>query len=223
LLLEEQLRKVQTLVQQNKVEEAAALLIQYIDSEPENPIHYINFANLLFELNELERAERFYVKAISLNEEVATAYFGLGNIHYERGNFQKAIELFQKAIAVGLEHSDVFYMIGMAYVKSENTLYALSFLQRAAELDSTVNHLFQYGLALAQTNYLKEAKKVFLKVIDQAPEHADSLYNLAIIAIHEEEKLTALQLLNKTLHIEPEHLLARQALELIEVGCKKGK
>ena len=42
------------------------LLMKYIEEQPNNPIGYINFGNLLMHMNDFERAERFLKKRLSL-------------------------------------------------------------------------------------------------------------------------------------------------------------
>ena len=56
-------------------EEAAQFFTEAIENDPENPVGYINFGNLLATLNDVERAERFFQKAITVDEKSATAYY----------------------------------------------------------------------------------------------------------------------------------------------------
>ena len=97
-------------------------------------------------------------------------------------------------------------------LKEKHLILAIPFLQRATELSEDAEIKFQYGLVLAQTNYLKEAKIVLEEVIKLKNTHADALYNLGIIAVQENDNEVALSYINQALDSEPNHRT-----------CNKGK
>jgi len=198
-------------VSEKDYEKAAQLFIEYIDEEPKDPIGYINFANLLAVTNQLEEAERFFLKAIELDEKGATAYYGLGNLYYDQALYTEAEKMFQHCLSLGLEDADVYFMLGMTYFQRKDVKLSLPFLQRATEIEKQPDMLFQYGLALAQTNFVKEAETIWLKVLEYEANHADTLYNLGIIAVQRNDRNLALTYLNKTLQAQPNHTLAQEA------------
>jgi len=204
-------------LQEGKYDEAARAFFQLIENNPDEPLHYINFANLLLELNQLEQAKHFYEAALEKDSKVATATYGIGQYYYKKSHFDKAANYFQKAISQGLEDSDVFYMLGLCFVQQNQQKLAIPYLQRAVELNESIDYLFQYGLALAQSQYLSEAKRVLEKVINKDKEHADALYNLGIIAIHENNEKVAIKFLNRTISLQEDHLLAKKAIKLLEI------
>lgn len=204
------------LMKEKKYEEAGKLFIELIDERPDDPVRYINFANFLIQTKHYEEAERFLLKAIELDEGAATAYYGLGNLYYEKTLFAEAEKMFQHAIRLGIHESDVYYILGMTHVKQNNLTLALPYLQRATELGSDVQKLFQYGLVLAQTNHLEAAKTILLQVIADENDHADALYNLAVIATHEKEYKIAYDYLTQAVSSDSKHLLAVKAKEYIE-------
>lgn len=206
------------LMQEEDYDAAAKLFVELIDENPSDPIGYINLGNLLLIVKEYDKAENFYFKAIEVDETTATAYYSLGNLYFDQAIYDQAATLFQEAIRRGLEDADVYYLCGMALVKNEHLIQAVPFLQRAAELDEGVDKAFQYGLLLAQLNYLEEAEEVLQIVVEGDAEHADALYNLGIIAGHKEEKETAIELLTKVIALQPEHQLAVDAKASLEVN-----
>lgn len=205
-------KKVVKLLKDNKLEEAVELLLEAIEKEPKEPIHYVNMGTLLFQHQKYEEAERFFLQAIELDKKVATAHFGLANIYYENDKLVEAEQALKTCISLQLEDNDVYYLLGMIYVKREMPLFGLPFLQRATELNEDERNLFQYGLALAQTNHFKEAKDVFKKTLQINENHDDALYNLAIIYIHENQFEKGFDLLNQVISINPNHVLAKNAL-----------
>lgn len=201
------------LLNDNKREEALKLLFDAIESDSNNEVHYINAGNLLFEERMYEEAERFFLKAIELNEKAATAYFSLGNLYYNSEQFERAEQLLRKAIDLGLEEADVYYLLGMTFVKRQLHLFGIPYLQRAQELGSDITISFQYGLALAKVNYLDEAEKIFKQVLKQDENYVDALYNLGILYIHQDQFDEGKLYLQKALQVNPNHLLAKKALE----------
>ncbi len=199
------------LMKENKLEEAAKLFIEIIDENPEDPVGYINFGNVLELMQQHDKAERFYLKAIELDEKSATAFVGLGKLYYGQNMLTESEKMFQHSLKLGIEDSEIFYLLGMIHVKRKDLILAIPFLQRAAELSTDAEIKFQYGLVLAQTNYLKEAKIILDEVITLDNTHADALYNLGIIAVQQNEHDVALSYMNEVLDLEPNHLLAMKA------------
>ncbi len=199
------------LIKDKQYEKAAQILIELIDEQPEDPMGYINFGNLLEITNQIEEAERFFLKAIEVDEKSATAFVSLGNLYYNQKLYEQSEKMLQHAIRLGVNDGETFYLIGMIYVKQKQFMLSIPYLQRAAELTNDVEKLFQYGLALAQANYLKEAKDIFIQVIAKQNSHADALYNLGIIHVHEENWKKALHYLDKTLDAQPDHTMAERA------------
>lgn len=200
-------------VKENDLERAAQLFIEYTEDHPEDPIGYINVGNLLAQMNQYEESERFLLKALELDKRLATAYYGLGNIYLMKEIFETALQMFSKAISLGMEEADVYYLTGLAHLRQESPMLAIPFLQRAMELEDTSENTFQYALTLAKCGYEKEARQVFLGLIDKEPNHADSLYNLAVIALNEGDGETLIHYLNLALDANPTHTMALEVKE----------
>ncbi|SET77948.1 Tetratricopeptide repeat-containing protein [Oceanobacillus limi] len=205
------------LMKENKYEEAAAIFNEVIQEQPNDPLGYINFGNLLLHVKDPERAQRFFDKAIELDEKSATAYYGLGNLYFEQAEYKKAQVNFQQAIELGLEEADVYFMMGMTFQHQEHHKLALPYFLRATELkQDDVEMNFQYGLALAQSNLISDAKKVFEDVLSKDEKHSDAHYNLGVIAIYNEQAESALHHFNQALEIQPDHVLAANGKSQLE-------
>lgn len=205
-------------MREQKYEEAAVLFNEIIEENPEDPVGYINFGNLLLHINDYERAERFFNRALELDAHAATAYYGLGNTYFEQADYKQAKDFFKKAIDHGLdEEADVYYMLGFSLQKEEQNLLAIPFLQRAAELDpDNEEFLFQYGLALAQNNHIDQAESVFHEVLSKNKQHSDAYYNLGVISLFKENAEAALEYFHKAVDIQPGHILAQNGIKQVE-------
>lgn len=203
-------------IKENKLNEAAALYIEYTEEHPEDPIGYVNVGSVLFQSHQLEEAEKFYLEAIQINDQTATAYYGLGNLYYQQKMYDYAEKMFTKCLSLGLDEADVYFLLGMSHQMRNNHILALPFLQTAAEREQQPKYQLQYGLALAHENYYNEARDVFLSIIKTDSTQADALYNLGIIAFHENNKTTAKDYFKKAISAQPSHTLAQQALEQLK-------
>jgi len=205
-------KRVVELLQDQKIEEAIKLLIEAIESEPDNPLHLVNLGSLLCQHKQYDQAEQFFLQALQLDEKMATAHFGLATIYYDLAQYDKAENSLKTCITLHLEDAEVYYLLGMTYVKRQNNLLALPFLQRATEFQEDVIYLFQYGLTLAKLQHYDTAKEIFKRILSIDEQHADTLYNLAIVYIHKGHDEDGFNLLKKALEAEPNHSLAKDAL-----------
>lgn len=211
-------------MKQQKFEEAATLFNEIIEGNPDNPLGYVNFGNLLLHVNDLEKAKLFFEKALEIDDTVATAFYGLGNLYYEQEDFPKAQKNLQRSIELGLEEGDIYYLLGMSLLSQSHDTLALPYLLRATELAPNDDQiLFQYGLALAQQQYLEDAKGAFQHVLKINEAHSDAHYNLGVLALYNEQAKEALDHFNKALQIQPDHLLAANGKEKLEELLKGNK
>lgn len=131
--------------------------------------------------------------------------------------YQEAKDMFEKAHRTGMENSDLYYMLGTTLMKLEQPKLAMPYLQRAAELnDADVEARFQYAMCLANEGMLDEAITEFSNVTERDPSHADAFYNLGVAYAFKEDRKTALDMLNKALDIQPDHMLSIRAKQLLE-------
>lgn len=209
-------------MRENKLDKAAKLFDEIIAENPDDPVGYINFGNLLQHIQEFDRAIKFYEKAITLDDNAATAYYGLGGIYYEQSKFEEAQKNYQKAISLGLDEADVYYMLGMTFQQQSQYKLSLPYLQRASELNGNdMEILFQYGLSLAQVNEVDHAKAIFQNVIKQDEQHSDAHYNLGVIALYQDDPKTSLHHFNAALAVQPDHLLAANGKKKVEEFLKE--
>lgn len=206
-------------IQNKDYEQAVVHFNNAIEEEPNNPLGYINFGNLLARMNETDRAERFFQKAITLDAEAATAFYGLANLYYEQERFEEAVKLYEKAVKFGIQGADVFFMMGKCFERLGNEKLALPYLQRAAELDPTdVQIRLSYGIGLAALEMFKEAEPEFMYVIHEDLNNADAHYNLGVLyAVSTERIDDALYHLKQAYTLQPKFDQARYVYDMISL------
>lgn len=198
-------------------EEAAQLFTEAIENDPENPVGYINFGNLLATLNDVERAERFFQKAITVDEKSATAYYGLANLYYNTERYQEAARLYEMSIQNGIEGADAYYMLGKCFEREGNYKLALPYMQRAAELaPDDIEIRLAFGILLCSLEMFKEGQKELQYVIDEDWNNADAHYNLGVLyAVSTSDTEKAKYHLQQAFTLQPEFDQARYIYDMI--------
>lgn len=204
--------------QEKRYEDAVKAFNDAIEQNPEDPIGYINFGNLLSVMNEAERAERFFQKAITLDEKAATAYYGLANLYYNAERYMEAAKLYQKSIEYGIEGADAYFMLAKCFEREEQVKLALPYMQRAKELaPDDLQIRLSYGILLCTLEMFDLAKPELEFVIEQDPQNADAYYNLGVLyAVSTNDTDKTLELLDKAITIEPKHDQARYIYDMVK-------
>lgn len=204
-------------LQEGKYELAIKAFTEEIENNPTNAVAYVNFGNVLNAVGEKEKAMNFYKKALGLDEKMAAAYYALGNNYFELEDWQNAKEMFEAAMKNGLQNDgDTLFMLGMTLLKFDQPKLALPYFQRAVELKPTdMEARFQYGLCLAQQGLLEEAIEQLEEVVKHDKQHADAFYNLGVAYAYTENKEKSLEMLDKALEVQHDHILAAHAKKII--------
>ncbi|MFC4618108.1 tetratricopeptide repeat protein [Camelliibacillus cellulosilyticus] len=198
-------------------EKAANAFNQAIEADPQDPVGFTNFGNLLIAIHESERALAFFDKAITLDENYGAAYYGYGNALYELERYEQAIDRFGQAEKCGITGADLHFMIGMAYTHLDRQMMALVHLQRAVELnEGDISARFQYALCLAKLGQVDLSVQQLNIVLDMDPKHADAYYNLGVALTYREAYQEAEACFKKALEIQKDHLLAANGLKMLK-------
>lgn len=204
-------------VQEKRYEDAAQCFNDAIEKEPNNPVGYINFGNLLSALNDLERAERFFQKAITIDETSATAYYGLANLYYNGERYTEAARLYELAIKHGIEGADAFYMLAKCFEREQQFKLALPYMQRAAELaPNDLQIRLSFGILLCSLEMFEEGQRELQFVIDEDWNNADAHYNLGVLyAVSTEDSEKAMYHLKQALTLQPDFDQARYIYDMV--------
>ncbi|MDN4607099.1 tetratricopeptide repeat protein [Sporosarcina highlanderae] len=207
-------------LQEGAYEKAIEAFMKAAEEEPDNPVGYINIANVFASLGDVERAERFFQKAITLDENAGSAFYGLGNLYFTNERYEEAARVYEKAIRTGLNEADAFFMLGKSLKQSDNSKLALPYFQRAAELaPDDLEIRLAYGILLAEMELFEEAAKELHFILEQDEENVDAHYNIGVLyAVSTNQKEDALRHLEKAFTLEPEHTQARYIYDMIKMG-----
>ncbi len=204
-------------IQEKRYEDAAKAFTQAIDENPEDPVGYINFGNLLASMDDIERAERFFQKALTLDENAATAYYGLANLYYNSERYLEAAKLYERSIRHGIEGADAYYMLGKSFEHEGEPKLGLPYMQRAAELaPDDLQIRLAYGILLCTLELFEQAEKELQYVIDKDWNNADAHYNLGVLfAVSTERIDDAMYHLKQAFTLQPEFEQARYIHDML--------
>ena len=108
--------QVTKLIEENRVDEAFALVNQLIEEEPNSAQLYNLLARIYGEkMGNIDAAIPYLNKALELDPEFVSAYENLGIAYATKGEFQKALQLMQKALDLDPENRHVMNNIAMLY------------------------------------------------------------------------------------------------------------
>ena len=120
--------KIETLIFENKLNEADRLLSPLFEIEPNNEELYIQKANIFSKKDHHEKAIEVFKKAIEIAEDSADLYSLIGMEYLFLDNYQEAKQNFIKCIELDLEDYSALYNIIYCFDFLDETTEAIEFL-----------------------------------------------------------------------------------------------
>jgi tetratricopeptide (TPR) repeat protein len=162
---------------------ALADLNTAIRLDPYNAPAYVSRGRAFKAKKQLEAAIRDFRKAIELDPSFAIAYYNCGTIQYERKEFHESITAFTRAAEIDPRMAMAFNDRGNAQASLGNFQAAIGDYGRAIALNQQLAIAFaNRGLVLLLQGKKTEADKDFMQCLKLAPEMADQLKELSVIA-----------------------------------------
>ena len=120
--------KIETLIFENKLNDAERLLSPLFEIEPNNEELYIQKANIFSKKDEHEKAIEVFKKAIEIAEDCADLYSLIGMEYLFLDNYQEAKQNFIKCIELDIEDYSALYNIIYCFDFLDETIEAIEFL-----------------------------------------------------------------------------------------------
>ena len=200
----------------NSLEKARGWLEKTVELQPDYPEAWNNLGMISAQQGQDAQAIREFQQALSLKPGYATALLNLGNVYRRQGSLEKAEKFLKRALEIEPDNADVQYSVGILFAKNGELDQAAQHLGRAIELrpdyPDALNNL---GVLLVRKQDFAEAKEKFESCIRAAPKFDQAYLNLARLYVILNEKEKAKAILLALLQQEPEHKMAREALEML--------
>jgi len=141
-----------------------------------------------FDFGEVDQALLKFDKAISLNPNNSDYFFGRASCHYDQKNYQKAAYDITQAINLEPNQPDYHYYAGNIFFKLQDYKKAIANYSKALETApenpdiniNLTNVRYNRGVSALSLGQYTNARKDFEYVMNEDPEHADAVHNLAV-------------------------------------------
>ncbi|MDP2915095.1 MAG: tetratricopeptide repeat protein [Candidatus Aminicenantes bacterium] len=154
--------KGNTLFDEKKYDEAAAVYEELVKTNPEAYIVYQNIGNCYFQMEKYDRAEEFYKKVLDKDPKNAEAMLRIGNCYTNRGELDKALEWYNKIEFDKITDQMVLFNIGSSFYKQSKYDEAVKYYKRAIEIQADfLDAIYQLGLAYVALQNNADALKAF--------------------------------------------------------------
>ena len=124
-----------TLIEENKIDEAAAVYSQSISLDPSYFWSHYHLASISLEQGKVNEAIASYQRAIEIDPSFHWSYHHLGNAFAQQQRWQEAAVAFQQAIALHSEHYGTYHGLGQSLQKLGNFDEAIVAFQKGIELN----------------------------------------------------------------------------------------
>ena len=203
-------------LRRNSLAEARQYLERTVKLRPDYPEAWNNLGMLDAQQGHPDEAARNFQQALSLRPNYAVAIANLGNLYRRQGDFANAEKLLNRALELEPDNAEVNYNLGMLYARQDQLDRAAQYLQRATVLrpdyPDALNNL---GVLFVREQNYSAAEDKFNTCIRVAPGFDQAYINLARVYVILNDKEKARAILQDLLHLQPQHKVAQQALEML--------
>ena len=158
------------LFQEEKVDEALAMLQQAIAADPNDAVAYNALGVVYSQMGDLEKALEQFDKAISLKEPYYKAIYNKFNLLIGGGRIDEAEALLKGVVERHPDHADGFINLGVLAGRRGNTESALDYFDRAIALNANDFDAYsKKGQLLVVEKRYDEALAAFNKAVEINP------------------------------------------------------
>ncbi|MCL2660090.1 MAG: tetratricopeptide repeat protein [Acidobacteriaceae bacterium] len=127
-----------------------------------------------------------------------------GEKYADQGKYKEALIQFQNALKIDRNYSEAYYQIAKVHLKTGLPMQAYAELSHAVDLQpANFKARIDLGNLLLAGGQPAKAKEQGDAVLQAQPNNADALALLSAVAINQNDRATALDLIQKALAIEP--------------------
>ncbi len=201
----------------NQLPEARQYLEQTVKLRPTYAEAWNNLGMISAQEGHPNQAITNFRECLRLKPDYGTALLNLGNLYRRQRDFQEAEPLLRSALEHQSNEAEPNYSLGMLYAQQEQPERAIAYLQRAIVLrPDYADAMNNLGVLFVRLKRYAEAEAMLAECIRQVPAFDQAYLNLARIYVLLGTKDKAVNTLNDLLRLQPNHAVAKQALELLQ-------
>jgi protein O-mannosyl-transferase len=215
----------QTLLKQDRVEEAMPYVDEALRLRPNLPEAHINFGAALSERGDFDAAAAQYRIALKSDPDNPDAHEGLGVVLTEKGQFAEALANLDVAEKISPGDADIHYNLGRLYgVSGRPDLAAAEFGETVQLQPENAEARFNLGTAYAAQERFSEACDQFREALRLKPDYQAADFNLASALASLGRFDDAVSHFQEVLRMQPDFPGAAEALEnCLELKKQSGR
>ncbi len=197
--------------------EALTSLSEAVEADPQSSYLHMELARHLAEGQQFNQADLEVEKAVSIDPKNPEAHLLKGKLYSVRKQSLEALEEYEKCIQLQPDLEECYTMAAREYILQENPPGAIAILQRLLTRDpSSIQGLFYLATLYAEKPET-ESKSIpyFEKLLDEDPDHFNSLMALARIAMDREKYDQALQYFLRMEELAPQDISTKLRIGLL--------
>jgi Flp pilus assembly protein TadD/peroxiredoxin len=203
-------------LRKNDATEARKYLEQAVRLQPDYPDAWNNLGMIAAQQNRPDEAQRNFRRSLAQRPDYVTALLNLGNLLRRQGDLDESAKLLSRAVDLEPQNAEANYNLGMLYARQNDFPRAESFLQKAATLrPNYADAMNNLGVLFVRDGKSEAAEQQFRACISAAPNFDQAYLNLARVYALATQNDKARAVLESLLKLQPDHKLARQALEML--------
>ena len=172
-----------------------------------NPVYFYNLGNAYFFNGWMKEAQNAYSKAIYLAPDNMDYRYSLAYLYYETKDFDKCKKEVDAILSTYPKHYSTRVLRALLLDNNNEFMQAKAILeeniQEGFEDDFT---LLSLGKTYSLLDMFEKAEKTIFKVIERNPENLNYITDLADIYIREKKYDKSLELVEKTLSLNPNYV-----------------
>ncbi|MBF0406748.1 MAG: tetratricopeptide repeat protein [Candidatus Riflebacteria bacterium] len=206
------------------VKESVFNLKEAIKLSPNCALLYNWLADAYFDQGKIEDAIREYSKATELDSLDSNAHNDLADAYRIKGDFQSALNYYRKTLEIDPDDSNAKIEMAQVLIQMKECEEAKKILNSVINdhplsEDCRTSKVILASLLIREGDY-PAARNLLTEISDCFPFNPTIHFHLALCQIILEEPQKAMENLNKTLDLDPNHARARRLIQQISVKRK---
>ena len=119
----------------NNLTESETYLGKAINEDPDFPLSYLNYGNVLMKKGEKRKAEEMFLKALQYGGQKAVIYRNLGLLLYREGRWEESRKYWEKSLTLEAKNPLPYYYLGLIFEKEGNLNKAMNMWRKSLHLN----------------------------------------------------------------------------------------
>ena len=201
------------LINQGRYREAQKVIGQTIEKTPEDPLPYVQLAQVLTELGKCRKAESAAREAIRLDPESDLVHYSLARVLLEANRETAAKKAIDEAIRLDPHCAQNYGLLARIQCDLSRWKRCLEAAEHGLELDPTDDSCqFYRAIALSRLSKKEASNQQFDELLGNDPEDADNHNGLGWALLPRGERVAAEKHFREALRIDASHEEAREGL-----------